>query len=127
MKAADNYYEVCGEHAAFRPRGETTLAEGVKLISEAITVTREAKIRKLLVNTSELTGFPTPTVTDRYLFVHAWAKAAQGAVRIAMVAREEMIDPQKFGVMVAANIGLTTEVFTNENGAFEWLLNTKPY
>ena len=38
-----------------------------------------------------------------------------------MVARAEMIDPQKFGVTVAENLGLITDVFTLQAEALAWL------
>jgi hypothetical protein len=38
-----------------------------------------------------------------------------------MVARAEMIDPQKFGVTVAALRGLVSNVFTTEVEARAWL------
>ena len=38
-----------------------------------------------------------------------------------MVARAEMIDPNKFGVTVAANRGLVSNIFTTETEARAWL------
>jgi hypothetical protein len=38
-----------------------------------------------------------------------------------MVARAEMIHPQKFGVLVAANLGLVSNIFTTEVEARAWL------
>jgi hypothetical protein len=38
-----------------------------------------------------------------------------------MVARPDMIDPQKFGVTVARNAGLTGEVSESEEEARAWL------
>jgi hypothetical protein len=38
-----------------------------------------------------------------------------------MVARAEMIDPEKFGVTVAANRGLVSNIFTTELEARAWL------
>jgi hypothetical protein len=38
-----------------------------------------------------------------------------------MVARAEMIDPRKFGVTVAANRGLMSDIFTTEAEARAWL------
>jgi hypothetical protein len=51
----------------------------------------------------------------------AWADEASGGVRLAMVARAEMIDPEKFGVTVAANRGLVSNIFTTELEARAWL------
>jgi len=41
------------------------------------------------------------------------------------VARPELIDPEKFGRTVAANIGFATEVFTTEQEALLWLQGIK--
>ena len=44
-----------------------------------------------------------------------WAdEGGRGGVCLAMVARQEMIDQQKFGVTVAANRGLVSNIFTTE-------------
>lgn len=82
-------------------------------------------MRNLLVVTSDLTGFEPPSIFDRYDFVRKWARVAGGAVRVAMVARPEMIDPRKFGVTVAANHGLIADVFESEDEALAWLLSAK--
>jgi hypothetical protein len=42
-------------------------------------------------------------------------------LRLAVVARPEMIDPHQFGVTVAANRGLVSNIFTAEAEAIAWL------
>ncbi len=42
-------------------------------------------------------------------------------MRAVMVARPEWIDPQKFGVIVAANRGFDANVFPKEAEAIAWL------
>ncbi|MDX1440414.1 MAG: hypothetical protein R3284_10985, partial [Rubricoccaceae bacterium] len=54
-------------------------------------------------------------------FIHEWAEAAHGAVRVALLARPEMLDPERFGVTVAANLGFTADAFTSEEEALAWL------
>jgi hypothetical protein len=44
---------------------------------------------------------------------------------MAIVAREEIIDPQKFGVLVARNAGLNAEVSVSLSEALAWLLAQK--
>ena len=51
----------------------------------------------------------------------AWAEEARGSLRLVMVARAEMIDPRKFGVTVAANRGLESNIFPTEAEARDWL------
>ena len=42
-------------------------------------------------------------------------------MRVAVVTYPEMIDPEKFGVTVASNIGFVSDVFTSEAEALTWL------
>lgn len=114
-------FALVGDHAEYRPTGHVSLREAEQLVASAIALAREQHVRKLLVVTTGLTGFDSPSLARRYYFVHEWARAAQGMVRIAMVARPEMIDPRKFGVIVAGNAGLVADVFAAEEEALAWL------
>ena len=66
-------------------------------------------------------AFPSPSVVDRMRMVRLWADAADGRLRMVVVARPEFIDPERFGVVAAANFGLTVQVFEREQDAFAWL------
>ena len=68
-----------------------------------------------------LTGFSSPDTFQRFLAAVEWADEAKGSMCLAMVARAEMIDPRKFGVTVAANRGLVSNIFTTEVEARTWL------
>ena len=105
----------------FRPRGESSLVEIVDLITEAIAFCRDRHIDKLLVVPDGLLGVSIPTLVDRFLMVEGWAHAARGMVVAAIVAHPEYIHPEKFGVKVAADFGLTVDVFTAEADAVKWL------
>lgn len=122
---APEHFEVLEDHAVFRPIGRVSLAKAVHRVTSAITFCRECGMRKLLVDTRGLTGFPPPPVHTRYFFVHEWAEAAAGAVCIVLVARPEMIDPEKFGVTVGRNAGLTCDVFSSNSEAETWLRHVK--
>jgi hypothetical protein len=39
-----------------------------------------------------------------------------------MITREEMVDPEKFGITAASDAGLRADVFTSESEALAWLL-----
>ncbi len=110
------------EYAHYSPRGEVTLSEGVALVTHAIRYCRDKNILRLLVDTTLLAGFPPPLIYERYWFAQEWADAAKGRLVVSMLAREEMIDPQRFGVLVARNAGLKAFVSSSENEALEWLL-----
>jgi hypothetical protein len=66
-------------------------------------------------------AFQSPSVVDRMRMVRLWADAADGRLRMVVVARPEFIDPERFGVVAAANFGLTVQVFEREEDAFAWL------
>lgn len=115
------HFEMVGDHAVFRPTGEVSLLQAIQMVTAAIAFAREQHVRKLMVVTSGLTGFEPPSLAARYFFIHEWARAAGGSVRVAVVAKPEMIDPQKFGVTVAATSGLIGDVFASEDEAIAWL------
>ena len=98
-----------------------SLAEAVACVDAALAYTRARGIKELMVNGILVTGFDPPSLSERYFFVEKWALTAGGAVRVAMVLRPEMIDPEKFGVTVAFNRRLVTDVFVDEAAALVWL------
>lgn len=119
-----DFFEIVGDHAVFHPVGNVSLDQMVEIVTAGITLAQEKKIFKLLVDTTDLTGFESPSLASRYFFIKKWAKAARG-VRICVVAKPEMIDPQKFGVTVAYNRGLISEVFPTKEESLTWLENIK--
>ena len=105
----------------FHPCGECTLVEAVELISSAIAHCRNHRVNRLLVNATGLQGVPVPTLVDRFLAAEEWAQEAKGAVVMALVIQAEYIHPKKFGVRVAADFGLVSDVYTSEADALKWL------
>ena len=115
------HFKTVGDHAEYRPTGQVTLLQCVQLVTSAIACVREQQQRNLLVVLLGLTGLRPPDIATRYFFVTEWARASGGVVRVAMVVWRDMIDPQKFGVTVAANRGLVADVFVSEKEALAWL------
>ena len=107
--------------AFYRPVGTVSFDEAAALVRAGIAAARRNRVKSLLVNTTGLIGFPSPDTLERFLAVVQWAEEARSGLRLAMVARAEMIHPQKFGVIVAANRGLASNVFTTEVEARDWL------
>ena len=120
MADPDNFVLEEG-HALYRPVGSVSFDEAVVLVRAGIAAARRNRVRHLLVNTTALTGFSSPEQFERFLAAVAWAEESRGGVHLAMVARAEMIHPQKFGVLVAANRGLVSNIFTTEVEAHAWL------
>ena len=79
------------------PEGKVSLQEGIDLVSGAIACCADQQVRKLLVNTTGLTGYAAPTMSDHFFLAGQLSKAAKSVVRIAVVLRPELIDPGKFG------------------------------
>jgi hypothetical protein len=123
MSAAQRF-DMIDDIATFRPSASMSIDQAIWLVKSAIESAREQQIRKLLVVASGLEGFESPSIATRHMLAREWAGAAGGAVQIAVVAKPEMIDPQKFGVVVAAQFGALTNAFATEADAITWLRAT---
>ena len=66
-------------------------------------------------------AFAAPSLAERLQMVRKWADAANGRLRIAMVALPSFIDPDRFGVVAAGGFGLSGQVFVEEMEAIAWL------
>jgi hypothetical protein len=115
--------EVTGDCACFRPAGKITLDEAIELVDHTIAYVRDQRIPKLLFNAKNLVGFPPPSLPARYFAVRQWATTSLSLVKLAMVIHAEMIDPEKFGILVARNSELNADVFSQEIEALAWLQN----
>ena len=113
--------EVVKGVAAYRPRGDYSLVEAVELVSNAIAYCRDGGVTKLLIDVTKITGVSIPTLVDRFLMVEEWAQESGGTVAVVLVALPEYIHPEKFGVKVAAHLGLVCDVHTSEEAAWKWL------
>ena len=116
-----DHLEIIQDCIFFRPVGKVSLPEAVQWVTQAINFARDRKLPKLFINTTRLTGFPSPTLAGRYFMARGWAAAAQGSVRVVLVIPIEMIDPEKFGLTVARNAGMDAAVFATETEALTWL------
>ena len=114
-------------YAHFAPQGKMSLREAIGLVTQAIVYCREHEVQRLLADVSGLTGFRPPFLYERYWAAHEWAHAAGGRLVIAMVAEEHMLDPQRFGVLVARNAGLRSFASSQAEEAREWLLTQEVF
>ena len=126
MEHSPDHLEVVDGRGYFRPIGSMSLEAAAELVTVALAHARAHGIKELLVNATGLTGFPPPTLSERYVIVENWARVARGAVRVAIVLRPEYIDPNKFGVTVAFNRRLVADVFEVEEPALAWLGSREP-
>ena len=115
------YFSVADGFAVYRPLGCVTLKEATALVTSGIAWARAQGVRKLMVVTTGLSGFKSPSLAERYFFLQDWVRAGGGFVRLAMVIAPEMIDPGKFGVAAGTNAGIINDVFACEEQALAWL------
>jgi hypothetical protein len=113
--------KIDGDRVTYRPVGSVSFDEAVERVSSTIRFACSSEAKDLLVDTTQWTGFPSPKMFQRFLAAVEWAEEAGGRLRLAMVARKEMIDPQKFGVTVANNHGLVSNIFSTDEEARAWL------
>jgi hypothetical protein len=120
MKTPEGF-EKFGKRGFYRPIATVTFETAVELVAEAMHFARANDVTQLLVNTHGFSGFTPPSIFARYSLAVSWARAAGATLRVALVARPELIDPQKIGVLMAQNRGVLGDVFTNEADALLWL------
>lgn len=120
MRAMDSL-EIVGSRGFYRPSAQVTFEQAVDMVAQAIDMARELGLADLLANTIGLTGFTPPSVFARYSMASRWAQTSGSALRVALVARTELIDPQKIGVLMMQNRGGSGDVFSNESEALAWL------
>jgi len=119
---APEHFEVMEGYCCYRLSGQGPLAEAAGKVIQAIDYSREQKMRNLLIDTTNWTGHESPDIWERFRWAEAFADAARSTVKLAMVVRPEMMDPDKFEATVARNRGLMGNVFDSEKDALAWLL-----
>ncbi len=109
-------------YAVFCPAGQVSFDEMAELVSYAVVLCRRQNIKKLLIDSTELHGFKTHGISERYNLAERMAQEAASLVKIAHVASPEWVRSGKFDIMVAKNRGLEAENFNSEPEALKWLL-----
>lgn len=114
-------FEQVGKRGLYRPVGNVTFEHAVDMVAEAMRLARSLGLHDLLVNTTGFSGFPPPSIFARHALAVKWAESAGSGLIVAMVARSELIDPEKIGVLMAQNRGASGDVFPTEAAALAWL------
>ena len=122
MKAPE-HFEVMAGYCCCRLLGDGPLEEMESRVIEAIRFSRKQETDKLLVDLTNWTGSESPpSITDVFYVGSDFAKAAGPILKVSLVARPEMIRPEKFGVTVATNRWMHVNIFDSEEEALDWLL-----
>lgn len=115
--------EVMDGIGRFRLSGAWRFPQAVQAIGAAIAKADQLGLARMLIVTTEATGFDSPSMADRHAMVREWSQASMGHVAIAMVVPPAFIDPERFGVVAAGNFGMHGNVFSSESEARAWLLD----
>lgn len=121
------FFEQVDKRAYYRPVGEVTFDQAIAMVATAMIYARENGMAELLANVRGLRApYSAVTLFDRYSMAVRWADAAGTELRVVLVTRPEMMDPEKIGLLMAQNRGVTGEVFTDESEALAWLDRLAP-
>jgi hypothetical protein len=115
------FFEQIGQRGFYRPRGVVTYAQALSMASDAMNYARFLELRDLLINVHGLTGFTSPSVAARYELALMWAESAAGRLRVALVVRPDVMDPEKIAVLMAQNRGVAGDAFLTEAEGIAWL------
>ena len=114
------FAERVGQRAFYRPVLSASFQEALGLCMTAIRWARDCNCTDMLVNVHGILGIDNLTTFMRYEVAVAWSQAA-GSLRVALVVPENLMDPQKFAMLMAHNRGVNGDVFTSEAEALRWL------
>ncbi len=115
------HFEVVGKRGFYRPAGKVSFEQAVDLVAESMRTARSLGLASLLINTLGFTGITPPSIFGRHQLALKWAENAGPKLHVAMVARAELLDPERIGVIMAQNRGVSGDVFTSESAATIWL------
>ena len=102
---------------------DTTSFSDLKVqLFEVLALCMDRKPSRLLLNMTSVNG--AWSTLDRFEMGTMGGQLAPHVGRIAALAQNSLIDPQKFGVQVARNRGLTVDVFYDRERALAWLLES---
>ncbi len=124
--AGQHAFEVSDGIACLRVAGSYSFAAAIALVDSALAQAFQQRHDRLLVVANEVFGFDPPGVPARHQMMRQWAAAARTWVRLALVVRGELIDPEKFGVLAGRNFGFVSDVFESEPDALDWLRTLEP-
>jgi len=91
---------------------------GQAILRTARNALKTATVRAALVDVREVHG--RMSTTQRFL-MGVYGAALRFPGPLAMVGSEAMVDPERFGAVVARSRGAHTEVFTDIDAARQWL------
>ena len=115
---------VQSEYVCLRCTGPCSLAEVKKVYSRAVDAALEHEKPKVLIDANGVTGDMSTIErfeSSEFLAGEINQRALGKLTKIAVVAKEPPLDPQRFGETVAVNRGINAMAKTNIDEAIAWL------
>ncbi|AXK72701.1 hypothetical protein DWG18_10730 [Lysobacter sp. TY2-98] len=101
--------------------GPLSLGQARAIALDAISQTREGHVRRLLLDFTDADLAAAPTLSERFEILREWADAAPEPLSLAVAAREEMLDPDRIGEIMASRLGLRAHAFNDAVDALLWV------
>jgi hypothetical protein len=108
-------------YASFRPQGRSSVPEVLSALEAVGQECREKGVTRLLVDLRGLQHGPIG-IGDRYQWGHSLADTWDRGIKLSFLGREDQLDRDRFGTLVAQNRGLHYGISTSEPDAIAWLL-----
>jgi hypothetical protein len=114
-------------------RGPFSLEESKKRFLEILDAALRSESNKVVVDGREMTGLPDGP--DRFFYGEFAAHSLREHIlkglvgkppSFAFVLSPPILDPERFGVTVAANRGMRVKAFDNPDEALAWLWTGEP-
>ncbi len=102
-------------------KGPYTTAEFPWAYDQVVRAVEKRPAPRVLLNLLAIEG--TPTLLERFLFGQTASLTLPRTLKLAAVATEPLLDPQRFGEQVAQNRGAWVRAFGTVAEAVEWLRN----
>lgn len=115
--------EVRGERLGVRCRGEYSLDAALDAYRRVFEAAASTGLRQVLVDVRDVEG--EPTTMDRFALAEFVVAHGRG-LRVAILGREPLIDPERFGETVVQNRGAGGRAFTVLEEALAWLARGTP-
>ncbi|MGQ0383411.1 MAG: hypothetical protein ACT4UP_01795 [Gammaproteobacteria bacterium] len=115
------------EYVEFACTGTYSPGLQLRIAEQALAAAARAGLDAALIDIRKITG-PPPSMSERYdqaIRIADLQATFTPRVRIAVLGKEPMVHPQRFGEIVATNRGALLRVFTERKPALDWLLQRR--
>jgi hypothetical protein len=118
-------FEPHGGFLLCKASGEFNFEDACSMIQEVLAESGQRGATKVLVDCLQMGG--SPTMVERYTLSEFLAREIvelKGFPRLAFLGKEPLVDPNRFGELVATNRGVRMKTVEQMEDALNWLGDT---